>query len=88
MHEEMWNLHNISPAIGAHGWSEGESGEIDGGRAEHLQGLPDGLLVEHRVGRVAVLNALEVLVLGPQRVAGALGSVSGGWVSRRGSNVR
>ena len=47
----------------------------EGTRAEHLQGLPDGLLVEHGVVRVAVLDALQVLVLGPQRVAGALGSV-------------
>jgi len=44
------------------------------GRAEHLQGLPNGLLVEHGVVRVAVLDALEVLVFGPKRVAGTLGS--------------
>ena len=43
------------------------------GRAKHLERLPDGLLVEHRVVRVAVLDTLEVLVLGPERVAGALG---------------
>ena len=43
------------------------------GRAEHLQGLPNRLLVEHGVARVAVLDALEVLVFGPKRVAGTLG---------------
>lgn len=53
-----------------------ERGEIGkGGRAEHLQGLPNRLLVEDGVGGVAVLDALQVLVLGPQRVAGALGRV-------------
>ena len=44
----------------------------EGTRAEHLQGLPDGLLVEHGVVRVAVLDALQVLVLGPEGVAGTL----------------
>ena len=44
------------------------------GRTEHLEGLPNGLLVEHGVIRVAVLDALEVLVFGPKRVAGTLGS--------------
>jgi hypothetical protein len=48
----------------------GETDEKE--RAEHLKGLPDGLLVEHRVVRVAVLDALEVLVLGPEGIAGTL----------------
>ena len=44
-------------------------------RAKHLEGLPDGLLVEHGMVRVAVLDALEILVLGPEGVAGTLGRV-------------
>lgn len=43
------------------------------GRAEHLEGLPDRLLVEHRMVCIAVLDALKILVLGPERVTGALG---------------
>ena len=53
----------------------GECGEEEKRRAEHLEGLPDGLLVEHGVVGAAVLDALEVLVLGPEGVAGALGRV-------------
>ena len=56
-----------------HGWLgkrmwESEKKE----RTKHLEGLPDGLLVEHWVVRVAVLDALVVLVFGPERIAGAL----------------
>lgn len=65
-------MHNISPAV-AHGLLETRTRETNKkGRAEHLEGLPDGLFVEHRVVRVAVLDALEVLVLGPERVARTL----------------
>ena len=67
-------MHNISPAVGARGRSETGTQRDEEIRAEHLEGLPDGLLVEDGVVRVAVLDALEVLVLGPKRVAGTLGS--------------
>ena len=68
-------MHNISPAVTAHGRQKRECGEIEEEtRTEHLQGLPDGLLVEHGVVRIAVFDTLEVLVLGPEGVAGTLGA--------------
>lgn len=70
----MRYLHNISPAVAPVRDGNVRRRWTRKGRAEHLQGLPDGLLVEHGVVRVAVLDALEVLVLGPERVTGTLGS--------------
>lgn len=71
-------------------WSvRGQSGEIDEKiRAKHLEGLPDGLLVEDWVVRVAVLDALEVLVLGPEGIAGTLGRVRAREEERREWNGR
>lgn len=55
------------------GWLEREIWETSRkGRAEHLESLPDGLFEEHGMVRVAVLDALEVLVLAPEGIAGTL----------------
>lgn len=46
-----------------------------GGRTEHLEGLPDGLLVKDMISRVwvgTVLDASHVLPFAPERITGAL----------------